>query len=175
MLKKILIILGVVAALTLLMAAVGFSLPRQHRATSSLLLLAPSERVWEIVRDPGALQEVWPELEAARRLPDRDGKEIWEQKAGGFDMRLIIEEALAPTRLVTRIDAEADAAFGGTWTYELTPQAGGTLVRITEEGWVRNPLFRVVMRAIGVHRTLDGYLGALATRLGEDATPEHLR
>jgi uncharacterized protein YndB with AHSA1/START domain len=175
MLKKILIILGALAALTLLMAAVGFSLPREHRATSSVLLQAPPERVWEIVRDPGALRGVWPELEAARRLPDRDGKEIWEQKAGGFDMRLIVEDAVPPGRLVTRIDAEADAPFGGTWTYELRPQAGGTLVRITEDGWVGNPLFRVVMRAMGVHRTLDGYLTALTTRLGEDAVPEHLR
>jgi uncharacterized protein YndB with AHSA1/START domain len=175
MLKKILIILGVLAALTLLMAAVGFTLPRQHRATSSIRLQAPPDRVWDIVRDPGALQGVWPELEAARRLPDRDGKELWEQKAGGFDMRLIVEEAVAPTRLVTRIDAEADAPFGGTWTYELTPQAGGTLVRVTEDGWVGNPLFRIAMHAMGLHRTLDGYLTALATRLGEDAAPEHLR
>jgi uncharacterized protein YndB with AHSA1/START domain len=175
MFKKILIVLGVLMALMLLMAAVGFTLPREHRATSSILLQAAPNRVWEVVRDPGALQGVWPELEGARRLPDRDGKEQWEQTAGGFDMRLIVEEALPPTRLVTRIDADTDGPFGGTWTYDLAPQGAGTMVRITEDGWVGNPIFRIVMRTMGVHRTLDGYLAALATKLGEDARPVHLR
>ena len=174
MLKKILIGLGVLAALTLLMAGVGFTLPREHRATSALLLQAPPERVWEIVRDPGSLEGTWSELDSVRRLPDRDGQEVWEQQAGGFDMRLIVEEAVPPTRLVTRVDAADDAPFGGTWTYALSPENGGTRLSVTENGWVGNPLFRVMMRAMGTHRTLDGYLTALAAKLGENATPTHL-
>jgi uncharacterized protein YndB with AHSA1/START domain len=174
MLKKVLIILGVLAALTLLMAAVGFSLPREHRATSTIVLQAPPEQVWDLVRNPGALQGTWSELESARRLPDRDGKELWEQRAGGFDMRLIVEEAVPSTRLVTRIDAEEDAVFGGTWTYELSTEGGDTRLSVTENGWVGNPLFRVMMHAMGIHRTLDGYLAALATKLGEDTRPAHV-
>ena len=174
MLKKLLIVLGVLAALTLLMAALGFGLPREHRAASAVVLRTPPERVWEVVRDPGALQGSWSELRSARRLPDREGKEIWEQNAGGFDMRLIVEEAMPPARLVTRVDAPVDAPFGGTWTYELTPEGTGTRLQVTEDGWVGNPLFRVMMRAMGVHRTLDGYLAALASKLGEDVGPVHV-
>jgi uncharacterized protein YndB with AHSA1/START domain len=175
MLKKILIVLVVLMALMLLMAAVGFTLPREHQATSSIRLQAPPDRVWEVIRDPGALQGTWAELESSRRLPDRDGKELWEQNAGGFEMRLIIEESVPPSHLVTRIDGAEDASFGGTWTYDLTPQGSGTLVRITEDGWVSNPLFRVAMRVMGPYRTLDGYLAALAMKLREDAAPVHLR
>ena len=53
------------------------------------------------------------------------GREVWEQDAG-FPMRLIIESADPPRRLVTRIDADEDAAFGGTWTYIATPAGQGT-------------------------------------------------
>ncbi len=175
MLKKILIVLGVLAALTLLMAGVGYTLPREHTATSSILLQAPQERVWSVVRDPGALLGTWPELEQSTRLPDRGGIEVWQQRADGFDLTLLVEQAVPPSRLVTRIDAPADADFGGTWTYQLDREGNGTRVRVTEEGWVSNPLFRLMMRAMGPHRTLDGYLTALGAKLGERVTPTHLR
>jgi hypothetical protein len=90
-------------------------------------------------------------------------------------MRLIVEEASEPGRLVTRIDAPPDAAFGGTWTYQLEPVDGGTRLTVTEDGYVSNPLFRVMMKAMGVHRTADGYLKALGTKLGEDVTVEHVK
>jgi uncharacterized protein YndB with AHSA1/START domain len=174
MMRKILIILGALAALFLLMAAVGIALPRQHRATSAVAVAADPDQVWALVSDPAALQGFWEELEDVERLPDQDGKPLWRQKAGGFEMRFVVEESTPPTRFVTRIDAAEDAAFGGRWIYELEPMGTGTRVRVTEDGWVRNPLFRVMMHAMGMHRTLDGYLSALGRKLGEDVRPEHL-
>jgi hypothetical protein len=128
-----------------------------------------------VVRDLGALQGVWPDLKSAKRVPDANGQEVWEQNAGGFPLRLIVQESVEPTRLVTRMDAAPDAAFGGTWTYELVPAGAGTQVTVTENGYVSNPLFRVVMHAMGVHRSVDGYLRALGTKLGETVTPEHVQ
>jgi polyketide cyclase/dehydrase/lipid transport protein len=154
---------------------VGLALPRNHRATSSIALRKPPAEVWAVVRDLGALQGTWKELKSARRLPDEGGREVWEQNAGGFDMRLIIESSNPPSRLVTRIDADEKAAFGGTWTYTLTPAGNGTTVSIVEDGFVTNPLFRVMMALMGKHRTLDGYLRALADKFDEPVKPEHVR
>lgn len=161
------------AVLVALVFAIGLVLPRTHRATSRVTLHKSPAEVWAVVRDLGALQGTWSELKSARRLPDENGKEVWEQNAGGFAMRLIVESAEPPSRLVTRIDAPPDAAFGGTWTYQLAPGGGGTAVSVTEDGYVGNPLFRVMMRVMGTHRTADGYLTALGKKLGEAVSPEH--
>ena len=171
------IALRILAGLILLVAllfAVGLALPRTHRATSSVTLAKPPVDVWAVVRDLGALQGTWAELKSSRRLPDEGGREVWEQNAGGFPLRLIVEQSAPPNLLVTRIDAAPDAAFGGTWTYALEPAGAGTRITVTEEGYVSNPLFRVMMKVMGVHRTADGYLRALGTKLGEPVEPSHV-
>ena len=54
---------------------------------------------------------------------------------------LQVTEAIPPRRLVTRI-ADPNLPWGGTWTTEITPAPGGSVMRITEDGYVNNPLFR---------------------------------
>jgi len=167
-------VVGVIALIAIV-TVVGALLPRTHRVTSRLTLREPPEAVWPAVRNLDALVGHWKELESAARLPDREGKEVWQQKAGGFELRLIVEEAQPPTRLVTRIDAPPDASFGGTWTYDLAPSGSGTTVTVTEDGYVSNPIFRVMMKVMGAHRTLDGFLGGLAARFGEVGKAEHVK
>jgi hypothetical protein len=172
------IVLGIVIGLVVLVAivfVVGLFLPRTHSATSRVTLSSSPDKVWPVVRDLGSLVGIWSELKSARRAPDLNGKEVWEQSAGGFDVRLIVEEAVEPVRLVTRIDAPPGAAFGGTWVYQLEPAGSGTRVTVTEDGYVSNPIFRVMMAAMGVHRTLDGYLKGLGKKLGEAVVVEHVR
>jgi len=170
----LIIVLGLVALIGLVLV-IGSALPRQHRATSSITLQKSPEEVWAVVRDLGSLQGTWKDLKSARRLPDEAGREVWEQNAGGFPMRLIVEEATPPRRLVTRIDAPPDAAFGGTWTYQIEPAGSETRLSVTEDGYVSNPMFRVMMYAMGVHRTADGYLRALGSKLGEPVEPVHVK
>jgi hypothetical protein len=90
-------------------------------------------------------------------------------------MRLIVEESVEPKHMVTRIDTAPNAAFGGTWTYELVPGGAGTQLTVTEDGYVSNPLFRVVMHVMGVHHSVDGYLRAVGAKLSETVTPEHVQ
>ena len=171
------VILRIIIGLAILVAiiyAIGLGLPRAHRAESRITLEKPPEAVWTVVRDPSALVGTWSMLKSAKRVQGAGGREVWEQDAG-FPMRLIIESADPPRRLVTRIDADEDAAFGGTWTYSLTPAGRGTTLSIVEDGYVGNPLFRVMMAVMGTHRTLDGYLRALADKLDEPVRPEHVK
>ena len=174
--KIVLTILAALIVLIVLGLLVGMALPRTHTASSRIVLAKPPAEVWTVVRDLGSLQGVWPQLKSAKRLPDSGGREVWEENASGMSaMRLIVEEAVGPTRMVTRMDVAPDAAFGGTWTYELAPGGAGTELTVTEDGYVTNAFFRVVMHVMGVHHSLDGYLRAVGTKFGETVTPEHVR
>jgi hypothetical protein len=171
------IVLGIVIGLVAVLAitfVVGLLMPREHTASSRVTLTSAPAQVWPIVRDLSSLVGTWSDLKRVRRVADADGREVWEQNAGGFEMRMIVEEVTEPTRMLTRIDAPPGAAFGGTWTYQVEPAGAGTQVTITENGYVSNPIFRVMMAAMGVHRTADGYLRALGKKLGEEVTAEHV-
>jgi len=172
--KWVLVTLGAIAALIALLALIGLFVPREHRATSTVVLHQPPDSVWKVVRDFAGITGWWPEIKRTERLPDRNGQEVWRQQMSGFDVPLVITESAPPNRLVTRIDAEAGAAFGGTWTYELTPDPRGTKISVTEAGWIGNPIFRTLSRFVfGYYSTLDGYLKALGKRFGETVEPAH--
>ncbi len=167
-------ILAIGGGSVLLAAAVGAALPREHVATSAVTLRQPPESVWAVMRDLSATPRWWSQVASSTRVTDARGREVWHQVAGGFSLDLVVTEAAAPVRLVTTVDADADASFGGTWTYHLAPVEGGTRILVTEAGWISNPLFRVIARVTGLHRTLDSYLTDLGGRFGEAVTPEHV-
>jgi len=173
--RFLLLIAVIIAALVGLAAAYGATLPREHVATSRITLSEPQDQVWAVVRNPAALVRTWPDLVRAEQVTDPRGREVWSEVVDGFEMRLVITEARPPARLVTTIDADPDAVFGGRWVYQLGPApGGGTQVTITEEGWVGNPLYRVMGRFFGQHQSIDGYLRALGQHFNEVVRPEHL-
>lgn len=172
--KVVLIIVGALVALVILVYVVGALLPRDHVAGSAIVVPQPADTVWRTVRDIGAMPTWWPDVTSSQRVSDAAGREVWEQKASGFTMRLIVTEDVPPRRLVMTIDAAADAPFGGKWTYEVTPGDGATRVSVTEAGYVTNPLFRFMAKFVfGYYATQDKYLRALAMKLGASAEPVH--
>jgi len=172
--KWVLIVMGSLAALFALMALIGLFVSREHRATSTVSLHQPPDSVWKVVRDFGAGPTWWPAIKIAERLPDRDGHEVWRQKMSGFDVPIIVLESTSPRKLVTQIDPKAGGAFGGTWTYALIPEAGGTRISVTEAGWIGNPIFRFMSRFLfGYYGSLDSFLKALGRRFGESVQPTH--
>lgn len=171
--RTLLITLAVVVVLVAGVVLYGNSLPRVHRAASEITLPVPPDTVWRVVRNPAALVGTWPEFTRAERVPDAAGREIWDEEIDGFVMRLIVSEP-APWRMTTTILAEPEAAFGGEWEYRVIPGNGTTTVRVTESGWISNPVFRVMMALAGPHQSLDGYLTALGRHFGHTVTPTHL-
>jgi uncharacterized protein YndB with AHSA1/START domain len=172
--KWLLIIMGTLAVLFALMAIIGLFVSREHRATSTITLRQPADSIWKVIRDIGGTPAWFSAMEKAERLPDRNGHEVWREKMSGFDVPMIVLESSPSRKLVTQIDPKARAAFGGTWTYELAPDSGGTRVSVTETGWIGNPVFRFMARFLfGYYGSLDKYLRALAKRFGEKAEPVH--
>ena len=152
----------------------GVTLPRDHRATSRVTLTAPPESVYNVMRDLGSLPAWWKDAKTVTPVPGNDGWERWREEMDGFEMTVVVAEEEPAIRFVTRIETGPDAPFGGTWTYATTlASGGGTMVTLTEEGWVADPFFRVMMKLSGPHTTIDSYLAALGTRFGQTVTPAH--
>lgn len=130
----------VLVAVVLGAFGLGAALPVAHVATRTRRVPARPAVVWGLINDPIATRG-WGGS-AKSEVVDRD----------------------EPRMLVTKIVGET--AFGGTWTFELAPDGHeATSLTITERGEIYNPLFRVIMRAAGHTRTIDGYLTKLETAL----------
>ena len=68
--------------------------------------------------------------------------------------------------------ADKDIPFGGTWDYRIEQDGTGSRITITENGEVYNPIFRFVSRfVLGHTATLDKYLTALASKVGDTYVP----
>jgi uncharacterized protein YndB with AHSA1/START domain len=173
--KWLLIALASVTTLLGVTAAIGALLPRDHVATSVITLSQPPETVWSAVRDLADVAAWWPDVTRSERLADSGGREVWRLTFRRHSaIAFAVAEIEPPSRLVTQIDAPRGAPFGGYWVYEITPWRGGSQVRVTERGWVENPVYRLFARVVfGSYRTLDGYLTALRRRFGKDVTPLH--
>ena len=75
-------------------------------------------------------------------------------------------EMTPPRKLVNRI-AGSELPFGGSWTFAVEPLADGATLRITENGYVTNPVFRFVSRfVLGYTTEIEKYLRSLAKKFG---------
>jgi len=176
MLKWILIIVGGLFSVVVLVIGMGALMPREHMASSSITLHQPPDSIWPVVRDLGATPEWWSDITSSEPAPQSGEGERWIQKTKTGTTPLVIVREDPPRLLRTRIDMPDDAAFGGTWTYEIEPVNGGSRVTITEDGFINNLLFRFMANTVfSLHGTMDGYLRALGRRYGEEVDPEHRR
>ena len=169
--KKLLIALGVLVGLVAIIFAVGALLPREHVATRSAHFNQPPETVWAAITNYKDFPSWRADLKSVETLPEKNGWPQWQETfSDGTIMPLETKEYTPPQRLVMRITDES-LPFGGTWTYELTPDAGGTTLRITEHGFVNPALFRFLSRFVfGQSWIIDSYLKSLGKKFGQVIT-----
>jgi uncharacterized protein YndB with AHSA1/START domain len=164
--------LVVTLVLVVALLLVGWLLPEKHKATRQATFQASPEAVWALVTNVEAFPSWRSDVKTVERLPDRDGRAVWVEEGSGGRITLAVERSEAPRLLVLRI-ADPDLPFGGIWTYEILPSANGSRLRITEDGEIYNPVFRVMARFVfGYESTMAAYLKAAAARLAS-AQPAH--
>ena len=162
--KTVLVVSAFVVFVAILVVAIGAMLPVQHVASGTATLAASPDEVWRLITDVNGFPAWRSDVKAVERLPDRNGKPVWVEDTTSGRITLAVDRAEPPRLLVLRI-ADPDLPFGGTWTYELSPDGGGTVLKITENGEVYNPLFRFLSRFVFGHEgTIKGYLAALEKR-----------
>ena len=170
--KWVLIAVVVLITVIVLMAVIGAFISRNHVAGSSITLHQPPDTVWRVVRDQDSVPQWWPAMRTSVHHVGPDGRDRWDQTLSGNTMTFVIDTDEPPRRLVTRIEDTPGAPFGGTWTFEVAPEAAGSRVTVTERGWIANPIFRFLARFVfGYYRTQEDYLRALGKRFGETVVP----
>lgn len=161
---------GALVLLAAIAALIGAMLPRDHRATRQARYRQKPEAIYLVLAGPVDWRS---DVKASGSLPDRDGhKQWWEQDRRGHKVPYELVEDIMPARRVTRI-ADKNLPFGGTWTFEISPTAEGSVVRITEDGEIHNAMFRFLARFVfGYTASIEGYLRDLGRRFGESAAIE---
>jgi uncharacterized protein YndB with AHSA1/START domain len=165
--------IAVIVLAVAVVVVVGLCLPQDHVASRAVKVRAAPEAVFPVLTDLAAFPTWRPDVKKVDVLPSEGTKRLWREETDFGPIKIRELEVEAPRKLVTEI-ADPDLPFAGTWTYELAPQAGGgTRVKITERGSVKNPVFRFLSRFVmGQTKTMDVYLTALAKKLGDNAAPE---
>jgi hypothetical protein len=169
--KWVILIAGVVVLLVAVMAAVGAMLPRDHHATRKARFHVAPAALYAVLAGPPDWRTG---VKGYGELPDQDGKKRWwEEDSHHHKITYELVEAKPPGRLVTRI-AQPGLAFGGGWTFEIAPLAGGgSELRIHENGEIYNVVFRFMARYFfGYTGSIETYLRDLGAKFGEPVAIE---
>lgn len=161
-------VLASLVVLVGLVALWGSRLPVGHVATRVLRLNQPRDTVWKLLTD-FSNQATWrTDIKSVRRK-DGAAKETWIEDGSNGEMPLETTSMEAPIRLVRTI-ADPSLPFSGAWTYELADEGNGTRLTITENGEVRQPIFRFVSHYLmNQAGTIESVMKALAAHFGETA------
>ena len=158
------VILAGIGALALL---VGSRLPPAHTVSDERTLAVAPEIVWKALTDVESFPSWRPDLKSVQRLPDRGGKLMWVEQGRSGKITFVQERVEPPRLLVTRI-ADRALPFGGAWTYDIVPVEGGSRLRITENGEIYNPIFRLMARYVfGYSATIRSFLSAIEKHVGQ--------
>ena len=158
--------LGGIVGLVLLVVVAGYLLPVRHSSTASRLVTGTPEEVWAVITGVEDFPMWRTDIDRAERLEPIGGWPAWREDGPSGSLTFMMAGIEPPRRLVTEIVDEG-LPFGGTWTYLLEPSGAGTLVTVTEDGMIYNPVYRLVSRFfIGYESTMLVYLDALEARMG---------
>jgi hypothetical protein len=168
--KIIVIVLGAIVLLVVCVVVIGALLPKHHVVSRSARYRATPQKLFALIQGP---QNWRPEVLREEAVPDAANRKlVRETTRNGESVTYELLAATPPTSIQRRIASE-NLPYSGAWTFSLQPQDGATVVRITEEGDVYNPVFRFVSRFImGRTGTIDAYLGALGTAVGQKVSIE---
>jgi len=146
--------------------AVGAMLPKAHRVSRSALYQVPPEPLFALIAGP---QDWRPDVTRYEVVPDPSARHlVKETTRDGSVITYEIQQSTPPTYLKRRIVTE-NLPFSGRWEYSLDRDGDATRVRIPEDGEAYNPIFRFISSLlVGHHRTIDGYLNALAKSTNEN-------
>jgi hypothetical protein len=164
--KWIWIAAGGLVLLVGLVALVGAMLPLRHQAWRKARFRVSPEAMYAVLSGPPDWRTG---VKSFGVLPEQEGrKRWWEEDSHRQKITYELVEDKPPERLVTRI-ADRGLPFGGTWTFEIAPVAGGgSYLRIQEDGEVYNVIFRFMARFIfGYTASIEQYLRDLAAKFGE--------
>ena len=164
--RWLLYIIGFVVLLVALVFITGMMLPKNHTASVRAHYKQPPQQIFDAIYDVEHAPSWRSGLDSVRII-SREPTLQWQESSSFGTMTFVLDEMTAPSRLVASI-ADTTQGFGGKWTYDIAPDANGSVVTITEDGEVYSPLFRFMSRYIfGHYRTLEQFARDLGGKFGE--------
>ena len=139
----------------------GARLPYSHSVSVTGVVPAPQDKIFALITNVVKGAEWRPAVKSVTVLEPDQGRDHWVEhlKYGQF-MTFLATRTEPPVRREVLLD-NPKAAYGGTWTYELSPgpDPSTTTLRITETGFIKPPLYRFVMaHVMGPTHNLDQYM-----------------
>jgi hypothetical protein len=183
LLRIVLSLVGIVALLALVAFADGATLPIDHSVSVTGTVAAPPPAVFARINDIANGAAWRPQVKSVKLLPKDNSRDAWIEDYGhGQEMQFLAlttappvpnldhipDQSVVVAKRVVRLNGP-NASYGGTWTYELSETRTndgypGTLVKITEDGYINPPIYRFVMAHImGATKNLNDYLKDLQT------------
>jgi uncharacterized protein YndB with AHSA1/START domain len=154
--------IAVVVVAIVAVLGIGAALPENHRVEAERVVAGDPERVWELISSPQEAPKWRSDLKSAEQVAPDVVKET-DKKGKSLSFRTVESK---PLHRLARQIADADLPFGGTWTISIEPAPQGSRVHIVEDGFVRPPLFRFMMRFVfGQSATMTKYLDDLANHV----------
>jgi len=165
--KWILWVFIALAGVLMLITVIGWLLPKGHSVSREAQFNQPPEAIWKAITDVEAMPTWRQGLKSVKHLPDKNGLPSWVETSASGTIPFETVVSQPPAKLVVRI-ADPGLPFGGTWSYQITPVASGSSLRIREDGEVYNPVFRFLSRFVfGYSATMDAYLRSLGRKFAE--------
>lgn len=165
--KWILWVFITLAGVLILITVIGWLLPKAHSVSRESQFNQPPEVIWKAITDVEAMPTWRQGLKSVKHLPDKNGLPSWVETSASGTIPFETVVSQPPSKLVVRI-ADPGLPFGGTWSYQITPVASGSSLRIREDGEVYNPVFRFLSRFVfGYSGTMDAYLRSLGRKFAE--------
>ena len=168
---------GGLVGLLLVLASIGLALRPDHRVARTAVVPGTTAEVWTLLIDVAGQVRWRTDLRAVDPLPAVEGKRAFRERRRHDAIAFVVDEEVAPVgaapgRLVHRI-ADERLPFGGRWIIQVTPEGeGATRVTVTEDGVIRNPIFRVLSRTVySLTATQEAWLRDLGRALGAEVTP----
>jgi len=167
-------ILLVVLLVVLFVYRIALMVPRNHSATVRARYAQRPEEIWKAITDIDGLRDWRADLKSVERQPDIDGRPAWIEHSRHGKLPFEVVEWDPPRKLVTRIaDDDNQLPFGGSWTWMIRPVSDGSELTISEKGFIRPALFRLMTRYVfGYTRTMKQMMRALGDKFGETTEPK---
>lgn len=157
---------GCVAAVIVAVIVIGLLLPKRHVVTRSASYRATPEQLFRLISG----EQKWrADVLRCEISAETDGRVLQrETTRNGETVTYELTERVEPTSIQRRIVTK-NLPYSGTWIFSLRAEGESTVVQITEDGEVYNPVFRFVSRfVIGQTRTIDTYLQNLGKATNQE-------
>lgn len=148
--------------------AIGWYLPVNHSATVKRSIPATQAEIWSKITNPEDYPSWRSTVKSVQIHSDSSQMLNWTEFYSQEEFLRYAEIERSGLSLFRSRIVSKELPFSGTWTIHLEAAGPNTLVEITEDGEIYNPLFRFFARFVfGYEATMENYLNDLERVLKE--------